>query len=96
MFSTAASEKIKKYEDMRKRHGCSFIPLVFEAFGGFSKGVEDLIKRLKRSDGEGGTGRAQVTNESVIQDMRRKISVAIHRFNAQAMIRGAKASLRAA
>jgi len=95
MFNTAAAEKRKKYEPMRKAHACTFIPLVFEAFGGFSHTVDELIKRLKNADGQGGDSIRQDTNGSIILWMRRKISVAIHRFNAMAMIKGAIESRQA-
>ena len=91
MFNIAVNEKTTKYETMARELGCTFIPLVFEAFGGFSNLIEtQFITLLKCANGAG----AHISNDSIIRDMRRKISVAIHRFNAMAMIRGAHDSRR--
>ncbi len=74
----AEKVKQKKYRDMADVRAATFVPLAFDAFGGFSNKAQKFFKQMKQ------TGDARNTDKTaaeIIGAMRQQISVAIHRFN---------------
>ena len=88
-----ANRDKEKYKEKAREAGAAFVPLAFDAFGGSSKEAEAFIQRMGR---EGVPRDSNVSVQQVIRTLWQEISVAIHRFNGQAMLRGVRGSGRVA
>lgn len=91
VLDEANRQKTKKYQDKACALGCEFVPLAFDAFGGWHNVTDKLIERIKRT---GQPRDSCVTAAGVVRALRQEISVAIHRFNGKALARGARHSRR--
>ena len=89
VLEQANRDKEKKYKEKAREAGAAFVPLAFDAFGGASKEAEAFIQRMGR---EGVQRDSNVSVQQVIRTLWQEISVAIHRFNGQAMLRGVRGS----
>ena len=85
---SADREKERKYRAMASECGAEFVPLVFDAFGGWSPTTRRFLDRCRKSrESSAATPRAFTA-------MKQEISVAIHRFNGKALWRGTCASTK--
>ena len=91
VLEAANKEKTKKYKEKAAEAGAAFVPLAFDAFGGVSNETEAFIQRLGK---EGVVRDSDMSKQQVIRTLRQEISVAIHRFNGKAMVRGVRASVK--
>jgi hypothetical protein len=88
-FQRAHQEKEKKYRNLAQECGAKFTALVFDAFGGWSDLTSKALNDWKF------TRRRDSAIQRAFTGFKQEVSVAIHRFNAQALNDGVVFSRRA-
>ena len=78
----AALKKTEKWTRLMPRD-VKFVPLAFEATGGFTKQVQDLIKTISRAAGDMG----MYTRQELHKRLTSALAVSIQRSNAEAIMR---------
>ena len=91
VMEAADKAKTDKYRAMAVQRSAQFVPLAFDAFGGFSPTTQKFFDQVKQS---GVPRSSDMTAVEIMRTMRQEISVAIHRYNGMANITGVYSSLK--